>query len=55
MSEQIYYKVENKDSELFRKASEFLALEDRLREEQKAAIMEKVPKFKTYRGEKRIQ
>lgn len=52
MSEQIYYKVENKDSELFKNASEFLAMEDRLREEQKAAVIAKVPKFKTYRGEK---
>lgn len=52
MSEQIYYKVENKDSELFRKASDFLAMEERLSEEQKAAVIAKVPKFKTYRGEK---
>ena len=52
MSERIYYKVENKDSELFRKASEFLAMEDRLREEQKSAIEAKVPKFKMYRGER---
>ena len=52
MSERIYYKVENKDSELFKKASEFLAVEDRLRKEQKAAIEAKVPKFKTYRGAK---
>lgn len=52
MSERIFYKVENKDSELFKKASEFLEVEDRLREEQKAAIEAKVPKFKTYRGAK---
>ena len=52
MSERIYYKVENKDSALFKKVSEFLAMEDRLREEQKAAIEAKVPKFKMYRGKK---
>ena len=52
MSERIFYKVENKDSELFKKASEFLAVEDRLREEYKAAVEAKVPKFKLFRGEK---
>ena len=52
MSERIFYKVENKDSELFKKASEFLKVEDRLREEQKAAIEAKMPKFTTYRGQK---
>ena len=28
--EQIYYKVENKDSELFKRANEFLAKEEEL-------------------------
>lgn len=51
MSEQIYYKVENKDSELFKKASEFLTMEDRLREIQKKTIETKVPKFSRYQGE----
>ena len=50
--EIIYFKVENKDSDLFKKANEFLAKEDRLRDEQKKSIVAKVPKFKTYMGER---
>lgn len=52
MSEQCYYKVENKDSGLFKKASEFLTMEEELRKKQREAIVARVPKFKTYQGEK---
>ena len=31
-SEQLYYKVENKDSDLFKRANEFLAMEEKLKE-----------------------
>ena len=31
-SEQLYYKVENKDCDLFKRANEFLAMEKKLRE-----------------------
>lgn len=51
-SEQLYYKVENKDSDLFKRASEFLAMEEKLREIQRKTIESKVPKFSKYRGEK---
>lgn len=51
-SEQLYYKVENKDSDLFKRASEFLAMEEKLREIQRETIESKLPKFSKYRGEK---
>ena len=51
-SVQLYYKVENKDSDLFKRASEFLAMEEKLREIQRKTIESKVPKFSKYRGEK---
>ena len=47
--EQIYYKVENKDSELFKRANVFLAKEEELREIQRKAIESKVPKFSKYK------
>ena len=50
--EQIYYKVENKDSELFKRANVFLAKEEELREIQRKAIESKVPKFSKYKGTK---
>ena len=34
-SEQLYYKVENKDCDLFKRANEFLAMEKKLRETQR--------------------
>lgn len=51
-SEQLYYKVENKDSDLFKRASEFLAMEENLREIQKKTIESQLPKFSKYKGEK---
>lgn len=50
MSQRCYYKVEQQECELFKKASEFLAMEEELRTTQKKAIEERVPKFTTYRG-----
>ena len=50
--EQIYYKVENKDSELFKRANVFLAKEEELREIQRKAIESKVPKFSKYKARK---
>lgn len=51
-SVQLYYKVENKDSNLYKRANEFLSMEEKLREIQKKTIESKVPKFSKYRGEK---
>ena len=50
--ERIYYKVKNKDSALYKKAKEFLAMEEKLRETQREAIESKVPKFSKYKGRK---
>ena len=50
--EQIYYKVENKDSDLFKRANEFLAMEENLREIQKKTIESQLPKFSKCKGEK---
>lgn len=50
MSERCYYKVEDTNSELFKNASEFLNMEQELRDIQKKAVEEKVPKFSQYRG-----
>lgn len=50
MSERCYYKVENPDSDLFKKASEFLDMEKELVNIQKQAIEKKVPKFSYYKG-----
>ena len=50
--ERIYYKVENKDSALYKKANDFLAMEEKLRETQRNAIESKVPKFSKYKGAK---
>ena len=51
-SVQLYYKVENKDSDLFKRANEFLAMEEKLRETQRKAIESKVPKFSKYKAAK---
>ena len=51
-SVQLYYKVENKDSDLYKKAKEFLAMEEKLRETQRKAIESKVPKFSKYKARK---
>ena len=51
-SVQLYYKVENKDSDLFKRANEFLAMEENLREIQRNAIESKVPKFSKYQARK---
>lgn len=50
MSERCYYKVDNKNCELFKKTSDFLAMEKELIEIQKKSIEEKVPKFSHYRS-----
>ena len=50
--EPIYYKVENKDSDLFKGANEFLSMEENLREIQKKTIESQLPKFSKYKGEK---
>lgn len=51
-SVQLYYKVENKDSDLYKRANEFLAMEEKLREIQRNAIESKVPKFSKYKARK---
>ena len=50
--EQIYYKVEDKDSELFKRANEFLAMEEKLREIQKRTIESQLPKFSKFKCRK---
>ena len=52
MSERCYYKVEDVNSDLFKKVSEFLDMEKKLIDIQKQAIEEKVPKFSCYQGRK---
>lgn len=49
---RIFYKVTDKDSDLYKKCSEFLQREAELRKAQKEAIEARVPKFKKYRGTK---
>ena len=44
-SVQLYYKVKNKDSDLYKRANEFLAMEENLREIQKKTIESQLPKF----------
>lgn len=50
MTERCYYKVENTDSDLFKKSSAFLDMEEELINVQKQAIEKKVPNFSYYRG-----
>ena len=50
--ERIYYKVVDKDCDLFKRVSAFLEMEDNLRKVQKEAVEAKVPSFTLYRGEK---
>lgn len=50
--ERCYYKVENTDCDLFKKASEFLDMENELISSQKKAVEEKLPKFSHYQGSK---
>lgn len=50
--EQLYYKVENKDCDLFKKANEFLAMEEKLRETQRKTIESELPKFSKYKYKK---
>ena len=50
--ERIYYKVDNKDSDLFKNASEFLAMEEKLRETQRRTIESELPKFSKYKCKK---
>ena len=49
-SERLYYKVENKDCDLFKRANEFLAMEEKLREIQRRTIESELPKFSKYKG-----
>lgn len=50
LKDRCYYKVEDVDSELFKKASEFLDMEKELINAQKQAVEKKVPKFSYYKG-----
>lgn len=50
--EHIYYKVDNKDSTLYKRANEFLAMEEKLRETQRKTIESQLPKFSKYKGRK---
>lgn len=49
ISERLYYKVENKDCDLFKRANEFLAMEEKLRETQRKTIESELPKFSKYK------
>lgn len=51
-SERLYYKVENKDCDLYKRAFEFLAMEEKLREIQRKTIESELPKFSKYKCEK---
>lgn len=48
MSERCYYKVENKECDLFKKVSVFLDMERELNNEQKQTIEKKLPYFSFY-------
>lgn len=50
--DRCYYKVSDQGCDLFKKTSEFLTMEEQLRQAQKEAIEARVPKFTTYRGER---
>ena len=52
MSERCFYKIEQKDCGLFKKASEFLDMEEELREIQKKTIESQLPKFSMYQGQR---
>lgn len=49
-SVQLYYKVDNKDSDLYNRANEFLAIEEKLREIQRKSIESKVQKFSKFKA-----
>lgn len=51
MSERCFYKIEQKEDGLFKKANEFLDMEEELRNTQKNAIESKIPEFSKYQGE----
>lgn len=50
MSERCFYKVQNKESDLFKKASEFLHNENELRNIQDEVVKEKLPRFSYYKS-----
>lgn len=52
MPERCFYKIEQKEDGLFKKANEFLDMEEELRNTQKDAIESQVPKFSKYQGRK---
>ena len=52
MSQRVYYKVTDTECDLYKKSSEFLAMEEELRKTQREAVEARVPKFTTYRGER---
>ena len=52
MSERCFYKIEQKEDGLFKKANEFLDMEEELRNTQKNTIETQLPKFSKYRGKK---
>ena len=49
-SVQLYYKVKNKDSDLYKRANEFLSMEEKLREIQRKTIESQLPKFSKCKG-----
>lgn len=52
MAERCFFKIEQKDCDLFKKVSEFLDMEEELRETQKKAIESQLPKFSMYQGQR---
>lgn len=57
MAERVYYKVTDTECDLYKKLSEFLAMEEELRKTQREAVEARVPKFTSYirvRGFNRI-
>lgn len=52
MSERCFYKIDKKEDGLFKKANEFLDMENELRNTQKNSIESQLPKFSKYQGER---
>ena len=52
MSQRVYYKVTDTECDLYKRTSEFLAMEEGLRKTQREAVEARVPKFTTYRGDR---
>ncbi|MCQ2257633.1 MAG: hypothetical protein MJZ41_06515 [Bacteroidaceae bacterium] len=52
MPQRVYYKVTDTECGLYKKTSEFLAMEEELRKTQHEAVKARVPKFTTFLGER---